>query len=154
MINYSGEVRCPYPGDPPHGRIAPLKFWYKPGDNIQVTCSPGYVIPFEPVKKPTCQENGIWSGLPPPCRSYKDVWCVQNSSFVESDQVRANKRWRTNNFFDKKTRHREIESRSMNFTCFYGKRYFAFTSIMVSVHEIKDGQRSQIRDKIIDIKCL
>ncbi|KAF3422441.1 hypothetical protein E2986_05676 [Frieseomelitta varia] len=31
------KVRCPYPGDPPHGRIAPLKFWYKPGDNIQVT---------------------------------------------------------------------------------------------------------------------
>lgn len=31
-----GKVRCPYPGDPPHGRIAPLKFWYKPGDNIQV----------------------------------------------------------------------------------------------------------------------
>ncbi|XP_024947533.1 locomotion-related protein Hikaru genki isoform X4 [Cephus cinctus] len=67
------EVRCPYPGDPPHGRIAPLKFWYKPGDNIQVTCSPGYVTPFEPVKKPTCRENGIWSGPPPPCRSYRDV---------------------------------------------------------------------------------
>lgn len=32
-----GKVRCPYPGDPPHGRIAPLKFWYKPGDNIQVS---------------------------------------------------------------------------------------------------------------------
>lgn len=67
------KVRCPYPGDPPHGRIAPLKFWYKPGDNIQVTCSPGYVTPLEPVKKPTCRENGIWSAPPPPCRSYKDV---------------------------------------------------------------------------------
>ncbi|XP_046434137.1 locomotion-related protein Hikaru genki isoform X1 [Neodiprion virginianus] len=67
------KVRCPYPGDPPHGRIAPLKFWYEPGDNIQVTCSPGYVTPLEPVKRPTCRENGIWSGPPPPCRSYKDV---------------------------------------------------------------------------------
>ncbi|XP_043522796.1 locomotion-related protein Hikaru genki [Frieseomelitta varia] len=67
------KVRCPYPGDPPHGRIAPLKFWYKPGDNIQVTCSPGYVTPLEPVRKPTCRENGIWSAPPPPCRSYKDV---------------------------------------------------------------------------------
>nr|XP_012153183.1 PREDICTED: locomotion-related protein Hikaru genki isoform X2 [Megachile rotundata] len=69
----AGKVRCPYPGDPPHGRIAPLKFWYKPGDNIQVTCSPGYVTPLEPVRKPTCRENGIWSAPPPPCRSYKDV---------------------------------------------------------------------------------
>ncbi|XP_071649906.1 locomotion-related protein Hikaru genki isoform X2 [Temnothorax longispinosus] len=67
------KVRCPYPGDPPHGRIAPLKFWYKPGDNIQVTCSPGYVTPLEPVKKPACRENGIWSAPPPPCRSYKEV---------------------------------------------------------------------------------
>ncbi|XP_076230235.1 locomotion-related protein hikaru genki isoform X4 [Nomia melanderi] len=67
------KVRCPYPGDPPHGRIAPLKFWYKPGDNIQVTCLPGYVTPLEPVRRPTCRENGIWSAPPPPCRSYKDV---------------------------------------------------------------------------------
>ncbi|XP_008216309.1 locomotion-related protein Hikaru genki [Nasonia vitripennis] len=67
------DVRCPYPGDPPHGRIAPLKFWYKSGDTIQVTCSPGYVTPLEPVRKPTCRENGIWSGPPPPCRSYRDV---------------------------------------------------------------------------------
>ncbi|XP_072755351.1 locomotion-related protein Hikaru genki isoform X2 [Anoplolepis gracilipes] len=67
------KIRCPYPGDPPHGRIAPLKFWYKPGDNIQVTCSPGYVTPLEPVKKPSCRENGIWSAPPPPCRSYKEV---------------------------------------------------------------------------------
>lgn len=67
------KVRCPYPGDPPHGRIAPLKFWYKPGDNIQVTCSPGYVTPLQPVRKPTCRENGIWSAPPPPCRSYRDV---------------------------------------------------------------------------------
>ncbi|XP_034941664.1 locomotion-related protein Hikaru genki [Chelonus insularis] len=67
------EVRCPYPGDPPHGKIAPLKFWYKPGDTIQVTCSPGYVTPLQPVKRPTCRENGVWSGPPPPCRSYRDV---------------------------------------------------------------------------------
>ncbi|XP_074100679.1 locomotion-related protein hikaru genki [Cotesia typhae] len=67
------EVRCPYPGDPPHGKIAPLKFWYKPDDTIQVTCSPGYVTPLEPVKRPTCRENGMWSGPPPPCRSYRDV---------------------------------------------------------------------------------
>ncbi|XP_015125055.1 locomotion-related protein Hikaru genki isoform X1 [Diachasma alloeum] len=67
------EVRCPYPGDPPHGKIAPLKFWYKPGDTIQVTCSLGYVTPLEPERKPTCRENGIWSGPPPPCTSYRDV---------------------------------------------------------------------------------
>ncbi|XP_043287021.1 locomotion-related protein Hikaru genki isoform X2 [Venturia canescens] len=67
------EVRCPYPGDPPHGKIVPLKFWYKPGDNIQVECSPGYVTPLEPVRKPTCRENGIWNAPPPPCRSYRDV---------------------------------------------------------------------------------
>lgn len=63
---------CPYPGDPPHGIISPLKFWYKPGDTIQVTCSPGYVTPLE-VKKPTCKDNGTWSGPPPPCRSWSDV---------------------------------------------------------------------------------
>ncbi|KAL2715496.1 locomotion-related protein Hikaru genki [Vespula squamosa] len=73
VYNIVGKVRCPYPGDPPHGRISPLKFWYTPGDNIQVTCSPGYVTPLEPVRKPTCRENGIWSAPPPPCRSYKDV---------------------------------------------------------------------------------
>ena len=39
----------------------------------QVTCSPGYVTPLEPVRKPTCRENGIWSAPPPPCRSYRDV---------------------------------------------------------------------------------
>ncbi|KAF7988566.1 hypothetical protein HCN44_001139 [Aphidius gifuensis] len=66
------EVMCPYPGDPPHGIISPLKFWYKPGDTIQVTCSPGFVTPLE-VKKPTCRDNGIWSGPPPPCRSWSDV---------------------------------------------------------------------------------
>lgn len=41
--------------------------------HMQVTCSPGYVTPLEPVRKPTCRENGIWSAPPPPCRSYKDV---------------------------------------------------------------------------------
>ncbi|KAK0181044.1 hypothetical protein PV327_003365 [Microctonus hyperodae] len=69
----SCEVRCPYPGDPPHGIIAPLKFWYIPGDTIQVTCSLGYITPLEPLKIPTCRENGIWSAPPPPCRSYRDI---------------------------------------------------------------------------------
>lgn len=38
-----GKSQCPYPGDPPNGLIAPLKFHYDPGDYLSVQCRPGFV---------------------------------------------------------------------------------------------------------------
>ncbi|XP_049961828.1 locomotion-related protein Hikaru genki-like [Schistocerca serialis cubense] len=65
------EARCPYPGDPAHGRIAPVKFSYEPGDKLQVTCGAGFVSRLgEP---PQCQGDGTWSLPVPQCRSYRHV---------------------------------------------------------------------------------
>lgn len=43
QILESGKSQCPYPGDPPNGLIAPLKFHYDPGDFLSVQCRPGFV---------------------------------------------------------------------------------------------------------------
>ncbi|XP_063225322.1 locomotion-related protein Hikaru genki [Bacillus rossius redtenbacheri] len=63
--------RCVYPGDPLHGRIAPVKFFYEPGDHLKVTCSAGYVERLE--ARPVCRGDGTWSEEVPECRSYRDV---------------------------------------------------------------------------------
>ncbi|XP_067012252.1 locomotion-related protein Hikaru genki [Anabrus simplex] len=65
------KARCPYPGDPAHGRIAPVKFSYEPGDHLKVTCSAGYVVRLE--ARPQCRGDGTWSEEVPECRSYQDV---------------------------------------------------------------------------------
>ncbi|XP_073812616.1 locomotion-related protein hikaru genki isoform X2 [Musca autumnalis] len=67
---------CPYPGDPPNGFLAPLKFNYESGDYISVQCRPGYVQYSEiggPPDRPKCLPNGKWSSPVPKCRSYEDV---------------------------------------------------------------------------------
>ncbi|XP_023704995.2 locomotion-related protein Hikaru genki [Cryptotermes secundus] len=66
------KARCPYPGDPEHGRIAPVKFSYEPGDHLKVTCATGYVVKME-ARSPQCRVDGTWSEKVPECRSYRDV---------------------------------------------------------------------------------
>lgn len=70
-----GKSQCPYPGDPPNGLLAPLKFNYDSGDYISVQCRPGYVQYSEngPPERPKCQPDGHWSGPVPKCRSYEEV---------------------------------------------------------------------------------
>lgn len=71
-IFVTGKARCPYPGDPDHGRIAPVKFLYEPGDHLKVTCVTGYVAKLE-AGWPHCRVDGTWSEQVPECRSYHDV---------------------------------------------------------------------------------
>lgn len=72
---FAGKSQCPYPGDPPNGLIAPLKFHYDPGDFLSVQCRPGFVesmvngLP----ERPRCLADGNWSGPVPQCRNYEDV---------------------------------------------------------------------------------
>ncbi|XP_012157798.1 locomotion-related protein Hikaru genki isoform X2 [Ceratitis capitata] len=69
------KSQCPYPGDPPNGLIAPLKFNYDSGDYLSVQCRPGFVQYSEngPPERPKCQPDGNWSGPVPKCRSYEEV---------------------------------------------------------------------------------
>uniref|UniRef100_A0A8D9AKK9 Locomotion-related protein Hikaru genki n=1 Tax=Cacopsylla melanoneura TaxID=428564 RepID=A0A8D9AKK9_9HEMI len=70
------KARCEYPGEPPNGKIIPLKFFYDPGDHIQVTCNDGYVKPLDispPGSGPYCQSDGTWSVVIPHCTNYTDV---------------------------------------------------------------------------------
>ncbi|XP_071444588.1 locomotion-related protein Hikaru genki [Hetaerina americana] len=66
------KVRCPYPGDPTNGRLAPLKFFYEPGDKIAISCEAGYVARLPDVR-PVCRPDGTWSDPPPTCRNYQEV---------------------------------------------------------------------------------
>ncbi|XP_059475487.1 locomotion-related protein Hikaru genki-like [Neocloeon triangulifer] len=68
------KPRCPYPGDPENGRIAPLKFYYEPGDHVKVTCNPGFVIRERTAtSRPTCRPDGSWSEQIPSCVDYTQV---------------------------------------------------------------------------------
>ncbi|XP_013114502.1 locomotion-related protein Hikaru genki isoform X2 [Stomoxys calcitrans] len=70
------KSQCPYPGDPPNGLLAPLKFSYESGDYISVQCRPGYVQFSDnggPPERPKCQPDGNWSSPVPRCRSYEEV---------------------------------------------------------------------------------
>lgn len=71
-----GKAQCPYPGDPPNGLIAPLKFHYDPGDYLTVQCRPGFVehgVNGGPPERPRCTPEGDWSGPVPQCRSYEEI---------------------------------------------------------------------------------
>lgn len=55
--NFIGKSQCPYPGDPPNGLIAPLKFHYDAGDYLSVQCRPGFVehsVSGNPPERPKC----------------------------------------------------------------------------------------------------
>ncbi|XP_055543249.1 locomotion-related protein Hikaru genki isoform X2 [Wyeomyia smithii] len=70
------KAQCPYPGDPPNGLIAPLKFHYDPGDYLTVQCRPGFVehgVNGGPPERPRCTPEGDWSGPVPQCRSYEEI---------------------------------------------------------------------------------
>lgn len=71
-----GNAQCPYPGDPPNGLIAPLKFHYDPGDFLTVQCRPGFVeqgVNGMPPERPKCLADGSWSSVTPQCTSYTEV---------------------------------------------------------------------------------
>lgn len=53
------KPRCPYLGEPNNGLVAPTKFAYEPGDELQVICEPGYETKLE--ARPQCLSNGEWS---------------------------------------------------------------------------------------------
>lgn len=74
-LSTTGKSQCPYPGDPPNGLIAPLKFHYDPGDFLSVQCRPGFVEygTNGPPDRPRCLPDGNWSGPVPQCRNYEDV---------------------------------------------------------------------------------
>lgn len=75
ILKIVGKSQCPYPGDPPNGLIAPLKFHYDPGDFLSVQCRPGFVEygTNGPPDRPRCLPDGNWSGPVPQCRNYEEV---------------------------------------------------------------------------------
>lgn len=75
FIQFRGKPQCVYPGDPPNGLIAPLKFHYDPGDYLSVQCRDGFVeyAVTGPPERPHCLPDGNWSGPVPQCRNYAEV---------------------------------------------------------------------------------
>ncbi|XP_065340544.1 locomotion-related protein Hikaru genki-like [Cloeon dipterum] len=68
------KPRCSYPGDPVNGHIAPIKFYYEPGDHVKVTCNPGFVVRERTAtSRPTCRPDGSWSEKMPTCVDYSEV---------------------------------------------------------------------------------
>lgn len=68
---FTGRPRCPYLGEPENGLIAPTKFAYEPGDELQITCNPGFEIPLE--ARPKCLQEGLWSTPLPHCTNYSQI---------------------------------------------------------------------------------
>lgn len=72
----TGRSQCSYPGDPANGFVAPLKFFYDPGDFLTVQCRPGFIeqgINGQPPERPKCLPDGNWSAQVPQCKSYEEV---------------------------------------------------------------------------------
>ncbi|XP_045463951.1 locomotion-related protein Hikaru genki [Harmonia axyridis] len=63
--------RCPYLGDPDNGVVAPIKYAYEPGDELQITCNPGYESRLE--NRPKCLSDGRWSSPLPNCTNYSQI---------------------------------------------------------------------------------
>lgn len=71
-----GKAQCPYPGDPVNGLIAPLKFFYDPGDYLSVQCREGFVVHTTESglpERPKCLQDGTWSAKVPECKSFEEV---------------------------------------------------------------------------------
>lgn len=66
------KPRCPYLGEPENGSVAPSKFSYEPGDELQVTCNPGFESKME-LERPKCLSDGRWSAALPNCTSYDQI---------------------------------------------------------------------------------
>jgi hypothetical protein len=72
----TGRSQCSYPGDPANGFVAPLKFFYDPGDFLTVQCRPGFIeqgVNGQPPERPKCLPEGNWSAQVPQCKSYEEV---------------------------------------------------------------------------------
>nr|XP_015833029.1 PREDICTED: locomotion-related protein Hikaru genki isoform X2 [Tribolium castaneum] len=65
------KPRCPYLGEPDNGLVAPTKFAYEPGDELQITCSPGFEARLE--ARPKCLPDGRWSAPLPNCTNYSEI---------------------------------------------------------------------------------
>lgn len=65
------KPRCPYLGEPENGSLAPSKFSYEPGDELQVICNPGFEARLE--ARPKCQSDGQWSMPLPHCTNYSQI---------------------------------------------------------------------------------
>lgn len=65
------KPRCPYLGDPDNGLVAPIKFAYEPGDELQITCNPGFESRLE--NRPKCLSDGRWSSALPNCTNYSQI---------------------------------------------------------------------------------
>ncbi|CAH1372424.1 unnamed protein product [Tenebrio molitor] len=65
------KPRCPYMGEPDNGLIAPTKFAYEPGDELQISCNPGFEARLE--ARPKCLPDGKWSSPLPNCTNYSQI---------------------------------------------------------------------------------
>lgn len=58
-------------GEPDNGLVAPTKFAYEPGDELQISCNPGYEARLE--ARPKCLPDGQWSAPLPNCTNYSEI---------------------------------------------------------------------------------
>lgn len=61
----SGKIRCSHFGELENGYITPTKFTYYPGDEVEITCQPGFELKED--IKPKCLADGKWSTILPLC---------------------------------------------------------------------------------------
>ncbi|KAL1517086.1 hypothetical protein ABEB36_000895 [Hypothenemus hampei] len=66
------KPRCPYMGEPENGLAAPTKFAYEPGDELQVTCNPGFELKLDQ-ERLKCLPDGTWDTYLPNCTSYDQI---------------------------------------------------------------------------------
>ena len=60
---------CGSPGKPLHGSVSPRGQLFYAGENVTITCRPGYVRFGQPTR--TCSQDGTWQGLMPFCSEYR-----------------------------------------------------------------------------------
>ncbi|ERL89483.1 hypothetical protein D910_06849 [Dendroctonus ponderosae] len=68
----AGKPRCPYLGDPDNGLVMPTKFAYEPGDELQVSCNPGFESRMDQ-QRVRCLPDGRWDAPLPNCTSYDQI---------------------------------------------------------------------------------
>lgn len=108
-----GKPRCPYLGEPDNGVMAPTKFAYEPGDELQITCNPGYEAPLE-AERPKCLADGEWSVPLPHCTLYSQIWdlsttevevepdstTTEATEYIEQYEVMGNDTYNATSIFD------------------------------------------------------